>query len=150
MKKVMLTKKGIGTVVFTTTDDGKFIVTVNGIDMPVTKEAGNATYMAYRNAGWSIKEQAEKKAAAPKPEKKKTERFIWGPETRKIWAVEFNRRKRLGIEAIKNLKGDEYRKARQELEATLKAEMKVWEAENAAQVNLEVLQRRAEKDAING
>ena len=133
MKNIVMVKRGVGTVELTQTDNGEYILNT-GV-MPVnlgSAEKLNGAYLAYRNAGYVVKEDVAK--ASPR-EKTTANRIIWSKDGKRLWAAEYNFRKSQRLPEIRNLTGKAYHEARINLEAELKAEMKVWEAENAEKIN---------------
>lgn len=152
MLNITMTKRGIGTVNFTQSSEGGMVVVtlIGNISFETTPDGANELYTQYRHNGFTVKPQKEKKVYAPKEpkaEKPKSKRFIYCKESRQIWAKEYSRRIAEGRVKISSLKGNAYWEARHELETTVKAEMKVWEASKADEVN-EMLQKHfAERDA---
>lgn len=152
-KVIEMTKKGYGKVTLVQTEEPKYHYIVNGIDAELNgPDALNQVYKDLKAKGYTVKvvpENEPKKEApeTPKPEKPET-RFIYCKESRKIWATEYDRRKREALQKIINLKGQEYHDARIKMEEELKKEMRAWESENAVEVNKMLRQRKAEADAI--
>ena len=153
MKTFEMSKKGVATVTFIAEDyvlsgipGVKYSIMVGGVTFPVHGELEmKSMYRQYKAAGYVLKD-----VSAPKPQKQPENRILWCKEGKKAWAVEYNRRIQAGLPAIRSLKGKEYHEARVELDKKVKAEMKIWEAENAAQINQEILNRRAEAAAVQG
>jgi hypothetical protein len=158
-REIIMSKRGCGTVILRqgVYSDGQkwYTITAHGIETSICNaDAMNRTYHSYLADNWKVKTpESEKKVASPeKPEIPKTPkpetRFIFCSESRKIWAAEFDRRKKEGIKTILHLKGEEYKTARIKLEQEIRKDMRVWEAENCAEVNKMLRQRKAEADAI--
>ena len=160
-REIIMSKRGCGTVILRqgVYSDGQkwYTITAHGIETSICNaDAMNRTYHSYLADNWKVKTpESEKKVAspekpAPKPEEtpKPETRFIYCKESRKIWATEYDRRKREALQKIINLKGQEYHDARIKMEEELKKEMRAWESENAVEVNKMLRQRKAEADAI--
>ena len=149
---ITMTKKGVGSVNFTQSSEGEGVIVTmpHGIVLTVSPSEANSIYKQYQDNGFTVKPQKERKVSAPSEpnaEKPKSKRFIYCKESRQIWAKEYSRRIAEGRVKISSLKGNAYWEARHELETTVKAEMKVWEASKADEVN-EMLQKHfAERDA---
>lgn len=90
MKVIMMTKKGVGSVRLTQTDDNRYLFFNGIVEVNMeTAAALNAVYQAYKGYGFEVK--PEKKAAAPKTAPK-AEKKVAAPRAK--WHFpggEFNR-----------------------------------------------------------
>ena len=124
------------------TINGSFYIIWNGVEeskQKVSKKKGNAIYLQLLSNGWKKAKTEEKKAAAPK---EPTKRFIFCRESKKIWAIEYSRKKAEMLEEIRPyFKDKDYPQKRRDMEDSLKAYMKSWEASKADEVN-EMLQKQ--------
>ena len=157
-RELIMTKRGCGTIILRqgVYSDGQkwYTITAHGIETSICNaDAMNRTYHSYLANKWEVKTpESEKKVASPDKPTPKTPkpetRFIFCAESKKIWATEYDRRKREALQDILHLKGKEYHDARIKLEKQLKKDMRVWEAENCVEVNKMLRQKKAEADAI--
>lgn len=65
MKKIQLTKRGIGTVSFIQVVEGSVGLICNGISQTLTTEEANRIYSLYVKNGWTVKSIPEKPSMAP-------------------------------------------------------------------------------------
>lgn len=145
---ITLTKRGVGTVTMVQNTEGIVdIQLTGGIGFYLKSDDANKLYQQYKDSGYTVKfGNTEKKVASPE---KPTKRFIYCKESKQIWAKEYSRKKAEMMDQIRPYFKDKavYSQKRAELEASLKAYMKSWEASKADEVN-EMLQKKwAEKNA---
>lgn len=150
-----LTKRGNKAVTFNrfTMSDGtlRFSIVEGVMVTPTTEDAMKQNYNALLKDGYTLKEEKAQKASAPKSKataKPKRAKFIWCNASKEIWSKEFHRRLNAEITNLRGLSYKEYNTEREKLVAKIKADMKIWESENADSVNQMILQQRAEADAI--
>ena len=138
---ITLTKRGVGTVTMVQNTEGIVdIQLTGGIGFYLKSDEANKLYQQYKAAGYTVKfGNTEKKVAAPK---EPTKRFIFCKESKKIWAIEYSRKKAEMLEEIRPyFKDKDYPQKRRDMEDSLKAYMKSWEASKADEVN-EMLQKQ--------
>lgn len=80
MKKIKVSKAGVGTVIFMQTVNGNVTMTRDGIDQIISTEEANRIYTAYLSKGWTAKVIPVKELAAPQEKSKTVEKPKKAPE----------------------------------------------------------------------
>ena len=87
MKKIQLTKRGIGTVSFIQVVEGSVGLICNGISQTLTTEEANRIYGLYVKNGWTVKYIPEKPSMAPQIKSEPVEKPMSKNEAIKAHAI---------------------------------------------------------------